>query len=156
MRECSTYRPYASRTAVVLGFLCALAGACSPGIRWRGYTFERVYADSERDQKLTFVYFRHWAVTECTDFEENVLKHPAVLEALHPNGAYYCAVLDILLDRPLADEWGVEAPPGVVILDPEGRVLARLSGEISIAQLLEAIQVAKDEFAPATQPTSVP
>jgi hypothetical protein len=110
-----------------------------------------VHADSRRDQKLTFVYFRHWMVVACTDFEENVLKDAAVLEALHPNGEFYCAVLDFLVDRPLADQWGIEAPPGVVILAPDGRVLGRLSGQISLQQLLELIESAKAELGPATQ-----
>jgi len=137
----------------VLSFLYTLAGGCSPGIRWRGYTFDRVHAESRRDQKLTFVYFRHWAVTACTDFEENVLKDPAVLQA---TADLYSVPLDFHWDRPLAEEWGIEAPPGVVILDPEDRVLARLSGEITVSQLLEAIQAVKNEFAPAPQPASVP
>ena len=156
MCECSAGGRYRFRGAVVLGLLCAFLGGCSPGIRWRGYTFDRVHAESRRDQKLTFVYFRHWALVACTDFEENVLKDPTVLELLQPDGVFYCAVLDFLLDRPLAEEWGIEAAPGVVILDPKGRVLARLSGEISVERLREAIQTARDEFAADTQPQRVP
>jgi hypothetical protein len=150
------YRRYALRRAVVLGFVWVVAGACSPGIRWRGYTFDPVHADSRRDQKLTFVYFRHWAVVACTEFEDNVLKDPAAREALQPNGVFYCAVLDFALDRSLAEQWGIEAPPGVVILDPDNRVLARLSGQISLGQLLEAIETAKNEFSSAAQPASAP
>ncbi len=140
----------------MLGFVWVFAGACSPGITWRGYTFDPVHADSRRDQKLTFVYVRHWAVVACTEFEENVLKDPAVREALHPNGVFYCAVLDFALDRSLAEQWGIEAPPGVVILDPDNRILACLSGQISLGPLLEAIETAKNEFSPAAQPASAP
>jgi hypothetical protein len=154
VHDYSTYRRNSWRAVSLLGLLCAFAGGCSPGIRWRGYSFDRVHADSQRDQKLTFVYFRHWAVIACTDFEDNVLKGPAVLQA---TAELYCVPLDFYWDRPLAEEWGVEAPPGVVILDPQSRVLARLSGEISTAQLLEAIQSAKDEFSRATRPpASIP
>jgi hypothetical protein len=156
VRTFSTYRPDTCGIGIALGLLCAFAGGCSPGIRWRGFSFAPVLAESQRDQKLTFVYFRDWAVVACTDFEENVLKHPAVLEALRPNGAFYCVPLQFTWDRPLAEQWGVELPPAVVIVDPEERLLLRLSGEISVEQLLDAIEAAKEEFPAATQPARAP
>ena len=136
----------------MLGALGMFLGGCSPGVRWRNYTFDPVFADARRDGKLTFVYFRNWAVIACTEFEENVLKQPAVLQALQPTGPLYAAALDFQWDRPLADRWGVEAPPAVVILDSEERVLARLAGEITVEQLLEAIESARGRPAPVTQP----
>lgn len=137
----------------MLGLFGASVAGCSQGIRWRSFTFDRVHADSRRDQKLTFVYFRHWSVIACTDFEETVLEDPAVLEA---TAELYCVPLDFHWDRPLAEEWGVEAPPGVVILDPQRRVLASLAGSPSAEQLLKAIESAKSDFAGATQSTRVP
>jgi hypothetical protein len=141
---------------MLLGLLGTLIGGCSAGIRWRGLVFDPVYADAQRDQKLTFVYFRHWAVIACTDFEENVLKSPEVLEALRPDGPFYCAVLDAYADRRLASEWGVAGPPGVAILDPNDRVLARLSGKITVQQLLAAMQGAIEAFPAASQPARAP
>jgi hypothetical protein len=149
----ATRRGCAALLTVALGVAGTFAAGCSPGIRWRGYTFEHVYADSQRDQKLTLVYFRHWSVIACTDFEENVLKNPEVLEATKD---LYCVPLDFRWDRPLADQWNIELPPGIVILAPDERVLASLYGEISLEQLLEAIQAAKSEFAPAPQPAEGP
>jgi hypothetical protein len=136
----------------VLGVLAPCLAACSPGVQWRGYTFDPVHTAARRDGKLTFVYFRHWAVIACTEFEENVLKQPAVLEALQPAGPLYATALDFQWDRPLADRWGIEAPPAVVILDAEQRVLARLAGKITVGQLLEAIEAARSRPAPETQP----
>lgn len=148
------------RHRVALGVMFVLATAfsqgCSPGIQWRGLTFEPVQADARRDHKLTFVYFRHWAVIACTNFEENVLKSPEVLQALRPNGPFYCAVLDAYADRRLAAEWGVEGPPAVVVLDPAERLLARLSGEITIERLLAAMQRAVEAFPTASQPAHAP
>jgi hypothetical protein len=137
--------------AVLLGLLGAFSPGCSPGIQWRGLTFEPVHADACRDQKLTFVYIRHWAMIACTNFEEDVLKSPEVLEVLRPGGAFYCAVLDAYADRRLASKWGVEGPPGVVILDPASRVIARLSGEITGEQLLAALRRAIEAFPAASQ-----
>ena len=141
---------------VLLGLAGALSEGCSPGVQWRGLVFEPVHAEARRDGKLTFVYFRHWAVVACTDFEENVLKRPEALEALRPNGPFYCAVLDAYADRRLASEWGIEDPPGVAILDPAGRVLVRLSGEITVEQLLAATRQAVEMFPAASQPARAP
>ena len=141
---------------VLLGQAITLSAGCSPGVQWRGLIFEPVHADARRDNKLTFVYFRHWAIVACTEFEENVLKSPQVLDALRPDGAFYCAVLDAYADRRLASRWGVEDPPAVVILDPAGRVLARLNGEISIEELLAATQSAVEAFPTASQPARAP
>jgi hypothetical protein len=141
---------------MLLGLLGTLIGGCSAGIHWRGLMFEPVYADAQRDQKLTFVYFRHWAVVACTDFEENVLKSPEVLEALRPDGPFYCVVLDAYADRRLASQWGIAGPPGVAILDPNDRVLARLSGKITVQQLLAAMQGAIEAFPAASQPARAP
>ncbi len=156
MRERLRYSRGTLAATLVLGLLGACTPGCSPGIHWRGLIFEPVHADAQRDQKLTFVYFRHWAVIACTDFEENVLKDPAVLHALRPDGAYYCVVLDAYADRQLAKDWGIEEPPGVAILDPEDHVLARLSGEISVEQLLAVIQEAVEAFPVASQPARTP
>ena len=146
-----------SRTTVVaaigLGLLATYAAGCSSGIPWRGFTFERVHEQSRRDHKLTFVYFRHWSVIACTDFEEDVLEDAAVRKA---TADLYCVPLDFHWDRTLADEWDVQEPPAVVILDPRRRVMASRSGAISVKELLEMIESARREFASATQPTSVP
>jgi hypothetical protein len=156
VREPSTCRCHRIAVGLALGLLGALPAGCSPGIRWHGLVFEPVYADARRDQKLTFVYFRHWAVIACTDFEENVLKDPEVLEALRPDGSFYCAVLDSYADRRLARDCGVEGPPAVAILDPDGRVLARLSGKITVEQLLAAIRTALQAYPAASRPARAP
>jgi hypothetical protein len=142
--------------SIAVGLLCALTAGCSPGIHWRGLSYAPIMTESQRDQKLTFVYFRYWAVVECTNFEENVLKDPRVLEALRDSGPFYCVALDFYWDYQLAEDWGLEAPPAVVILDPNERILARLSGEITIEQLLDAIKTAEEAYPAATQPASTP
>lgn len=134
----------------LVALLCALLG-CAPGVQWRGYIYEPVYSDARRDQKITLAYFRHWSVVACTDFEEKVLKNPAVLAATR---AFYCVALDILIDDELATSWSVREPPGVVLIAPDGRVLETLTGRITADQLLMALtrarSVAASSSAPAT------
>ena len=130
------------------GLICATLCACAPGIQWRAYTFDPVFEESQRDDKLTFVYLRSWADPKCTQFEEQVLKSPRVLQA---TGALYCVPLEFAIDRELAQRWEVEASPAVVLLDPDGRVLTKLSGEITIERLLSAVASAQTTHAVAKE-----
>lgn len=93
--------------------------------------------------RLTLVYFRSWALVECTDFEDHILKSKPVLEA---TAEMYCVVLEFAPDAELAQKWGLTAPPAVAILDPRGNVLARVQGRISRAALLGAITEAKQSY----------
>ena len=142
---------------MVLGVSAMFQGACSQGIAWRGLVFEPVHADARRDHKLTFVYFRHWAVIACTNFEESVLKTPEVRHLLRPEGNFYCVVLDAYTDRALAEEWGVPGPPAIVVLDSEERVLRCLSGTITVEQLLNLLREVENTFSSkTTQPARAP
>jgi hypothetical protein len=153
VHHCSPGNRSALWAGIGLGLFTAFTLGCSSGIRWHGYTFDSVHAESRQDQKLTLVYFRHWSVIACTEFEDNVLKDPRVLEV---SADLYCVPLDFNWDRPLAEEWGITELPGVVILDPEERILARLSGDISVEKLLDAIAEAQSQFAPASKSSGVP
>lgn len=144
------------RFAALLILGLAGVGGCAVGVQWRGWTFEPVHLDARRDQKLTFVYFRSSFSVACTNFEENILKSPPVLEALRPTGAFYCTVLDAYPDRALAQDWGVDKIPGVVILDPESRIVSKLTGEITAEQLLAALHDAVQAYPAASQPHRTP
>ena len=138
---------------MLVGFIGLGMAGCSPGIRWQGYVFDPVYAKSRAENKLTFVYFRNWYAVECTEFEESVLKQPVVREAV---ANLISVALSFDWDRPLADRWGIRQTPAFVIVDPEGRVLAHGEGDISLEALLDAVEQAKEEFAPMTQPAVPP
>ena len=150
-RSLSRSAPPATRLhlAAAVGVVCLLAGGCSPGVRWRGFVFDSVLAEAQRDNKLTFVYFRNWMTPACTRFEEDVLKAPEVLAALD---GLYCVVVDFYQDRPLADKWDIEAPPAVVLVDTNQKVLGSVAGEIAPVDLLAAIDTAKRRFAAKITP----
>ncbi len=96
--------------------------------------------EAQKRDQLVFVYLRHWTSIACTQFEDQVLSDPAVLDA---TADLYCIPLDITWDRELAGKWGVLEVPAVVIFSPDGRQLATLSGVIGRRQLLDAIATAK-------------
>jgi hypothetical protein len=139
--------------AVLLGVVGLAATGCAPGVKWRFDTYERVHAEAQAANQLTFVYFRNWYSVECTQFEENVLKRPDVLQA---TADLVCVPIDFDWDLPLADQWDIRRPPAFVIVDPEERILGRGEGEITREELLEAIRQAREQFAPMTQPTTAP
>jgi thiol:disulfide interchange protein len=66
-----------------------------------------------------------------------VLNTPAVRAAVKD---VYCVALEILVDEKLAERWNVAGPPAVVLISSSGEVLSRLSGEITAAQLIDAVQ----------------
>ena len=69
-----------------------------------------------------------------------MLQSPPVLQA---TAALYCVPLEFGMDRDLADRWGVAAPPAVVLLAPDGRVLERLTDDITTERLVTAIGTAQ-------------
>lgn len=132
------------RVALVLAAGCAVG--CSSGVHWRGLEFNSVHANSRREQKLTFVYMRSPYLVECTRFEDAVLLDPAVRGVLY-GGDFNPVALDFSWDWRLAERWGLERPPAYAVVGPDDELLAHGFGEITVAQLLEALNRAKQRFA---------
>jgi hypothetical protein len=133
----------------------ALGTGCAPEIRWRGLIFDPVHRDAQRDHRPTFAYLRAWYLPACTRFEDNVLKDPDVVAA---STDFYCTLLEYDASRRLVEQWMVESPPAVVILDDNSQILVRLQGEIPKQALLAAMNRIQARFAPppVTQPTASP
>ncbi len=125
--------------ALLLTLFCA---GCQPGIQWRAYNYREDAVARDAGEKSRFVYFRHWAVPDCTKFEETVLLDPSVRNATN---AYYCIVLAYNVDKHLADSWNVTEPPGVAILSPAGNLLSSGSGFMKREELLALFQRADRE-----------
>jgi len=129
--------------------LPAVMAGCGGGIHWQGPTFPEARARACRTNQLTFVYFRSWYLVECTDFEERVLKDPAVLSETRD---MVCVALDFDWDRPLAQQWELNAVPAFAIVAPNGEVLCRRQAPITRDELLAALRSAKSGFGAATKP----
>jgi hypothetical protein len=128
--------------APLIGAALVSAG-CQQGIPWRGYSFEPVYADSRAEGKLTFVYFRSWALVSCTEFEDQVLSSKAVVDATRDMN---CVALEYDWDAVMAKAWGLDRPPAFAVVDPAGAVLSKGVGAVSESTLLEAVRQAKQRF----------
>lgn len=116
-------------------------------MQWRGFAYEPVFTESRRDAKLTLVFLRNWYSIECTEFEERVLGDPEIIAATRD---LYCVKLEesTPVDRALALAWGVDVTPALVIVTPNAEVLVRRQGELSKADVLEAIAAAKAAYEP--------
>ncbi|MBL8880718.1 MAG: hypothetical protein JNG88_16515 [Phycisphaerales bacterium] len=116
---------------------------CPPQIRWQADPYDRVHGPTRQTGQLTFVYFRAWYLIECTQFEDTVLRDPAVVEAV---SAMACCMLNFDWDRSLAEAWSLSRPPAYAITAPDGRVLVAGEGNISKEALLADIRKAKSVF----------
>ncbi len=129
------------RSAMCGGFFCLLvATGCSEGVHWTVGTYDDAHAQAVAAHQATFVYFRNWYLTECTEFEEKVLKQPDVLNETR---TMVCVPLSFDWDRPLAQQWRLAAPPAIAIVAPDGTVLARDDAPITAADLLAEMRAAK-------------
>ena len=125
----------------MLGLLFALlTGGCGGDIRWRAeHEFAPVFAESQRDHKLTFVYFRSWYLVQCTEFEDTALRHP---EAARETRSMNCVKLDFDANAALTRRWGLAEAPAIAVLDWSGQPLSTAYGPITRERLLETLREA--------------
>jgi hypothetical protein len=134
--------------------LLTLAG-CAPAVSWRLVAFDAGVAESRAGGRPLFVYFRDWASPRCTRFEDAVLSHPTVVEALR---AFICVPLqwNTAVDAPVAETYGVRDVPAFVIFSSRGEVLARGQADVTREQLLQALSAARVAQAAQGRATSAP
>ena len=135
------------------GWLCfllipaaALGGGCARGVHWRIGAFEEAHRDAARADRLTLVYFRTWYLVECTEFEERVLRDPAVLA---DTDRMVCVPLDFDWDRSLAQRWELGAVPAIALVGPHGEVRAKHAGPLTKTELLNLVETARASVEPS-------
>jgi hypothetical protein len=121
---------------ILLGACCA---GCATGVKWR-YDFAAAYEDSRAQGKLTLVYFRQWFLPLCGRMEEQVLGDPRVSEATSDMN---CVRYEMYAGDSLSAAWNVDATPTYLIVDTDGRILARRTGEFTVDDVLADIQIAR-------------
>ncbi len=145
--------PRSRSACLLLLFSCLIAplAGCANQVHWNGYLFDPVHQDARRAGLPTMVYLRSWYLPECTEFENEALKDPEVIAATR---GYRCANVDYDWNKAKAEEWGVRRAPAIVLLDPDGKVLSMLQGQISAEALRTTLAI--NNQPPTTQSTSVP
>lgn len=102
--------------------------------------------ESRKAGKPTFVYLRSWYLVQCTRFEDEVLRDPAVVKATQPMN---CVMLDFDNSSRLTRAWGLSEAPAFAVIGPDGATRAKGAGRITRDALLAAL---RDAVQPATQP----
>jgi thioredoxin-like negative regulator of GroEL len=133
--------------ALTMGSL--LSTGCNQNVRWEGPTYQDAQVLSQSRNQPTLIYFRSWYLVECTDFEEQVLRNPAVLAETR---TMVCVVLDFDWDQSLARQWQLNVVPAIAILSPSGELLARHEAPLSREVFLDTVRSARANWAASAPP----
>lgn len=119
--------------------IAVLAAAGCSGINWRYAEYDLTQAAAREKNQLTFVYFRSWVSLDCTHFEDEVLHDNDVINELKDT-------TNLMLEHgPLAKKWGLNTVPSYAVVGPDGSVLESAVAPITAADLVAAIQRAKEK-----------
>ncbi len=135
----SNRQPIIALTLTACAALAGLNVGCASGVRWR-YDFADAYEKSKATQQLTLVYFRQWFLPLCGKLEDTVFSAPELREATRD---VTCVRYELYSGDPLSVLWNVDAAPAFVIVDTDGRILARREGEFTVADVTQAISDAR-------------
>ncbi|MGD8450620.1 MAG: hypothetical protein PVJ57_02280 [Phycisphaerae bacterium] len=138
---------------LLVGLAALLATGCEPGLRWRFGSFDDAQAQARSEHRLTFVYFRNWYSVDCTNFEEHILKQPAVRAAAD---AMICVCFEFDLYRRLAERFELQTVPSYTVVDPNGTVLERGQGDMTAESVLASFERARQAFTPNSEPARTP
>ncbi|QDU23975.1 thioredoxin family protein [Urbifossiella limnaea] len=134
-------------TLVVAGLLAAAAPAAAQEVRWR-----TDYAAARKDaaaagKPLLLDFAAEWC-GPCKRMEATTFRTPAVVAAV--SAAVVPVRVDADKDAWLVKAAGIQAFPTLILLTPEGKVIARREGFADAAQVTEFLRQA-----PAARPAAV-
>jgi len=112
------------RLSLLLSYAAVIAGVggCG-GVQWHSRLDPGLKRAAALKQ-LVLVQFRT-ALTDDTD--RTLFSNPEVIKALND---FQCVRLEYLLNKPLADEWGVTVVPTYLVLRPDGSLVDRRAGQM--------------------------
>jgi hypothetical protein len=131
--------------AAIVAGLTGLSG-CRTAVNWHLGSFDDAHSVAVKRGRNTFVYFRSWYSVDCTQFEDQVLSNPRVLEKLD---AFVCVPLEYDWDKSLAERWGLRRTPATAIVDVNRQLVAKTEGTVSVQQMLDQLALAPPASAPA-------
>ncbi|MCX9012334.1 MAG: thioredoxin family protein [Candidatus Methanoperedens sp.] len=112
------------------------------GLTWsRNLTTSLDVANQEN--KPVAIYF--WAIwcQYCAKFQSDTLGNPQVKKVLEND--YVLVAMDLDIDRDVANNYRVSAPPAVVFLDDKGTEVDRISGAVGADYFLPIATQVRDK-----------
>ncbi len=140
------------KLAVLMAAALGAAG-CQEGIHWQVLWYPDAQARSRAQNKLMFIYFFEWGSVDCTHFDQGVLSKPEVLAVTRD---MFCVPLVSHWDAPLMTQFGLDRIPAFAVVAPDGQLLTRGQGPVTLDELLNAIRSAQAKFAATSQNTTPP
>lgn len=103
---------------------------------------EKGFLIASQENKPVIVYF--WAIwcQYCAKFQTDTLGNPQVKKILEED--YVLVAMDLDVDRDVANNYQVFAPPAVVFLDGKGKELGRVPGAVDADYFLPVVTKVRD------------
>ncbi|MBX9582804.1 MAG: DUF255 domain-containing protein [Gemmataceae bacterium] len=126
------------RTSVVGAMVLAFAGqAVGQEVRWR-HDYSAARKEAAAANKPLLLDFGSEDCVWCRKLDATTFRQPAVAELL--NDRFVPVKVDGQKDAWLSQKAGVEAFPTLVLLSPEGKILARHDGYADVGKLLPLLR----------------
>jgi thioredoxin-related protein len=92
---------------------------------------------AQQENKPVLVYF--WAswCMYCARFATDTLENPEIKNILEKD--YVLVAMDLDVDREVAQQYGVNSPPYLVLMDTKGNILERVPGAVEPGYLLPIV-----------------
>src|SRR5687767_4121181 len=114
-----------SRLMAVAFALIGIAGGCSP-VRWER-SYEAGIQQSVQSGRRALVQFHSHMNSDCREMDDEAFADPDVQRTLQN---FVCIRVDDVLDRKLAQQFGVQVLPSFYIIRPDMTVAGQQSGKL--------------------------
>ncbi len=144
------------RALLMLAIVGAVSAVgCAPGVSWRRFSYDEGYQLAQKEARPIFVYFRAWWLVECTQFEDTVLKDPAVV---NQTSDMVCVMLNYGYepDKKLAESWGISRSPAFAVVSPTGELLGKGEGMLTPDSVALMLRGAKEKYVMRRPPAAAP
>jgi thioredoxin-related protein len=104
---------------------------------------EEGFQIAQQENKPVMVYF--WAIwcMYCARFATDTLENPEIKNILEED--YVLVAMDLDVDREVAQQYGVNSPPYLVLMDPKGNILERVPGAVEPGYLLPIVTQVREK-----------
>lgn len=111
--------------AITVAAMVTTTTGCG-GVQWQSRVEPAIQRAAALNQ-LVLVQFRTMTDPVCIDADTTLFKSNNVLKVLKD---FQCVRIDALLNKGLADRWGVSVVPTYLVLRPDGSLIDRRTGQL--------------------------